>query len=129
MKSFPHIGVARCITKFSKLFILALLSDKINHIQIKSKVPWSVPVLLAPEDTVPRGWKSLWPLYLTRMQWFLGHHVIVSCLSWTFLYLDMLSTFRFQWDQESNRCHLDYGCDAISTRPCFHDKNLSHSTS
>ena len=35
--SYPHIGVARCITKFSKLFI-SLLSDKINHIQIKSKV-------------------------------------------------------------------------------------------
>merc|ERR1711940_56755 len=32
-------------------------------------------------------------------------------------------------DRESNRRHPDYGLDAISTRPCFHDKNLSHSTS
>ena len=59
-------------------------------------------------------------------------HILTSeslCSSWTFLYLDMPSTFRFHRDRESNRRHLDYGRDAISTRPCFHDKNLSHSTS
>ena len=41
------------------------------------------------------------------------------CLSWIFLYLDMPLTFHFHRDWESNRCHLDYGHDAISTRPCL----------
>ena len=46
--------------------------------------------------------------------------------------LDTPSTFHFhqvRHDWESIRRPPDYGRDAVSTRPCFHDKNLSQPTS